>query len=134
MLKSKNFNFSYSGLKTAVLYKIRDLRKLTPKLTQELALEFENAAIEPLIYKTKLVLEKYKIKTLVVAGGVSANSHLQREIKKIAHQKIKLYFPPTELTGDNGLMIGIAGYLNFLKNKKKVPVPESMMADGNLTL
>ena len=145
MLKSKDFNFSYSGLKTAVLYKIRDLKKLTPnqnkfgtglapELTQELALEFENAAIECLTYKTARALEKYKIKTLVVAGGVSANTHLQREVKKITGKKIKLYFPPKELTGDNGLMIGIAGYLNYLKNKKKTSKPESIKANGNLSL
>ncbi len=140
MINSKNFNFSYSGLKTAVLYKIRDLKKLTPELTHELALEFENAAIEPLIYKTKRAIEQYKIKTLVVGGGVSANLHLQKELTLLrqgfgrAKKNFKIYFPPKELTGDNGLMIGIAGYLNYLKNKNKVPKLESIKADGNLSL
>ncbi len=140
MLKSKNFNFSYSGLKTAVLYLIKKISKLDKKTKAQIALEFENAAIECLTYKTARAIEKYKIKTLVVGGGVSANTHLKREITRLrqgfgrARKNLKIFFPPKELTGDNALMIGIAGYLNYLKNKKKVPKPESIKADGNLSL
>ena len=137
MLHSKNFDFSYSGLKTAVLYLIRDLgglEKINEETKRKIALEFENAAIECLTYKTNKAIEKYKVKTLIVAGGVSANKHLQNEIKKVVGKKIKLFLPPKELTGDNSLMIGIAGYLNFIKNKKKVPRPNSIKADGNLRL
>ena len=137
MLHSKNFDFSFSGLKTAVLYLIRDLgglQKLDKKTKAQIALEFENSAIECLVYKTKKALETHKIKTLIVAGGVSANKHLIEEIKKIAGKKINLFFPPKELTGDNSLMIGIAGYLNYIKNKKKVPKLSSIKATGNLML
>jgi N6-L-threonylcarbamoyladenine synthase len=143
MLHSKNFNFSFSGLKTAVLYLIRDLgglEKIDEKTKAQIALEFENAAIECLVYKTAKAIEKYKIKTLIVAGGVSANKYLQSEIKKITGKKVKLYFPPKELTGDNSIMIGIAGYLNYIKlarrggNKKKVPKIDSIKATGNLRL
>ena len=124
MLYSKNLNFSFSGLKTAVLYlikKLGGLEKLDEKTKAEIALEFENAAIECLVYKTNKAIEQYKIKTLIVAGGVSANKYLKSELKKITKNKVKLLFPPKELTGDNSLMIGIAGYLNYIKNKKKVP-------------
>ena len=137
MLHTKNFDFSYSGLKTAVLYLIRDmggLEKIDEETKRKIALEFENAAIECLVHKTAKAIEKYKVKTLIVAGGVSANKHLQNEIKKITGKKIKLLLPPRELTGDNALMIGIPGYLNFIKNKKKVPRPSSIKADGNLRL
>ncbi|MBI2631273.1 tRNA (adenosine(37)-N6)-threonylcarbamoyltransferase complex transferase subunit TsaD [Candidatus Nomurabacteria bacterium] len=138
MLYTKDFNFSFSGLKTAVLYKIKDLeksgRKLTQELITELAHEFENAAIECLTHKTKRAIEKYKIKTLIVGGGVSANQHLKSEIKKITQSKVKLFFPTKELSSDNSLMIGIAGYLQYLKNKKGLPKPESIKADGNLRL
>jgi N6-L-threonylcarbamoyladenine synthase len=137
MLHSKNFNFSYSGLKTAVLYLIRDLgglEKINDKTKMLIALEFENAAIECLVYKTAKAIEKYKIKTLVVAGGVSANKHLQSEMRKAINPKIKILFPQKELTGDNSIMIGIAGYLNYLKNKKKVPKLTSIKATGNLRL
>ncbi|MES3032076.1 MAG: tRNA (adenosine(37)-N6)-threonylcarbamoyltransferase complex transferase subunit TsaD [Patescibacteria group bacterium] len=140
MLYSKNFNFSFSGLKTAVLYLIRDLSKTHSNILQNdkiktaIALEFENAAIECLVYKTKKAMEKYGAKTLIVAGGVAANTHLKSEMKKAVGRKIKLLLPTKELAGDNSLMIGIAGYLNYLKNKKKVPKPSTIKATGNLRL
>ena len=148
MLHSKNFDFSFAGLKTAVLYLIHDLKKEHSNILQnnqmkmQIALEFENAAIECLTHKTKKAIEKYKIKTLIVAGGVAANKHLRNEMQKITTPDpsskrrggIKLLFPTRELSGDNSLMIGIAGYLNYLKNKKKVPKLESIKATGNLRL
>lgn len=137
MLYTKDFNFSFSGLKTAVLYLIKDLggiKKISRTTKAQIAVEFENAAIQCLIYKTAKALEKYKIKTLIVAGGVSANKHLQNEMKKIAGKKVKLFFPPKELTGDNSIMIGIAGYLNYIKNEKKIQKMGSIKATGNLRL
>src|SRR3989344_3493666 len=141
MLHSKNFDFSFAGLKTAVLYLIKKIGKLDDKTKAQIALEFENAAIECLVYKTARAVEKYKIKTLIVAGGVAANKHLRNEMKKVttakagqAGKKIKLLFPTQELSGDNSLMIGIAGYLNYIKNKKKVPKPDGIKATGNLKL
>ncbi len=137
MLKSKDFNFSYSGLKTAVLYLIRDLgglEKLSEETKQAIALEFETAAIECIIYKTAKAIEQYKIKTVIVGGGVSGNTHLRNEMQKVVGDKIKLYMPEKNLSGDNSLMIGIAGYLEYIKNKKKVPKPETIKADGNVKL
>ena len=145
MLYSKDFNFSFSGLKTAVLYLIRDLggiEKISHKTKAQIALEFENAAIECLTYKTKKAIEKYDIKTLIVAGGVAANKYLQNKIQEISAKggsasggkKIKVLFPKKELIGDNSIMIGIAGYLNYIKNKKKVPKLNNIKAIGNLRL
>ncbi len=137
MLYSKNFNFSFSGLKTAVLYLIKKIalnKKLDKKTKLAIALEFENAAIECLTHKTIKAIEKYGIKTLIVSGGVSANKHLQKEMKKITNKKIDLLFPAKELTADNSIMIGIAGYLNYIKNKKKVPKIGSIKATGDLRL
>jgi N6-L-threonylcarbamoyladenine synthase len=117
---------------------VRDLggvEKLSDETKSKIALEFENAAIECLVYKTAKAIENYKIKTLVVAGGVSANKYLISEMKKLAKiTKVELMLPLKELTGDNSLMIGIAGYLNYIKNKKKVPKPGSIKAEGNLRL
>ncbi len=137
MLHSKNFDFSFSGLKTAVLYLIKKISpegKLNEKTKSEIALEFENAAIESLTHKTKKAIEKYKINTVIVAGGVAANKHLRNEMKKITGKKIKLFFPGKELSTDNSLMIGITGYINYIKNKKKVPRLSSIKAVGNLRL
>ncbi len=134
MLHSKNFDFSFAGLKTAVLYLIEKIKPLTEEKKSAIAMEFENAAIECLVKKTKKAVEKYGVKTLIVAGGVAANKYLRKEMKKIVDKNIKLLFPTQELSGDNSLMIGIAGYINYIKNKKKVPKPESIKATGNLKL
>ena len=142
MLHIKNFDFSFSGLKTAVLYLIRDLggiEKISPTTKAQIALEFENDAIECLVYKTQKAIEKYKIKTLIVAGGVAANKYLKSEMQKIVRQdlvtdKIKLLFPAKGLHGDNSVMIGIAGYLNYIKNKKKLSKTKNIKATGNLRL
>ncbi|MEK7190278.1 MAG: tRNA (adenosine(37)-N6)-threonylcarbamoyltransferase complex transferase subunit TsaD [Patescibacteria group bacterium] len=138
MLHSKNFDFSFSGLKTAVLYLIKDLgglEKINEETKSKIALEFENAAVECLVYKTAKAIKKYKIRTLIVAGGVSANQHLKKEMQKLARNtKTNLLFPTRELSTDNSIMIGIAGYLNHIKNKKKVPKLDSIKATGNLRL
>ena len=138
MLHSQNFDFSFSGLKTAVLYLIKKIGPLDRKTKSKIALEFENAAIECLVYKTKKAIEKYGAKTLIVAGGVAANKYLRSEMKKLTDPrqdkispKVKLLFPTQELSGDNSLMIGIAGYLNYIKNKKKVPKTDSIKACKN---
>ncbi|MCM2339465.1 MAG: tRNA (adenosine(37)-N6)-threonylcarbamoyltransferase complex transferase subunit TsaD [Burkholderiales bacterium] len=147
MIYSKNFDFSFSGLKTAVLYLIRDLKKenqnilQNEKVKQAIALEFENAVVETLTHKTKKAIEKYKPKTLIVAGGVSCNEHLQREIKKSINKDVALLFPEKKLTGDNSIMIGIAGYLQYIKKNNlpadrhgKTPKTSSIKAKGNLRL
>ena len=147
MLHSKDFNFSYAGLKTAVLYLIRKLappelggvKKLDDETKSKIALEFENAAIEPLVYKTKKAIEKYGVKTLIVAGGVACNTHLQKEMSALGGsasggKKMKILFPAKGLAGDNSLMIGIAGYLNYVKNKRRTPKLETIKATGNLRL
>ncbi|MFA6353478.1 MAG: tRNA (adenosine(37)-N6)-threonylcarbamoyltransferase complex transferase subunit TsaD [Candidatus Paceibacterota bacterium] len=142
MLRSKNFDFSFSGLKTAVLYLIRDLggiKNISEETKSKIALEFENAAMECLVYKTAKAIETYKVKTLIVAGGVSANKYLRNEMSAIGGsasggKKIKIYFPPKELSGDNSIMIGIAGYLNYIKNKKKFTKIKNLKATGGLRL
>lgn len=138
MMYSKNFDFSFSGLKTAVLYLIRDLKKERPdilkndKTKREIALEFENAVVETLIYKTKKAIRKYGIKTLIVAGGVASNKHLRKEIKKTLDKNIKVLFPVQGLTTDNSIMIGIVGYMNFLKKKSKFGSGSRVKAEGGL--
>ena len=139
MLHSGNYNFSYSGLKTAVLYLIRDLKKDNPDILkntetrEDIACEFESAAIEVLIEKTKKAIKEYGVNTLVVDGGVAANKHLREEIKNQIDVS-ELLLPEKELTGDNSIMIALAGYFNFIKNKKSYPLNLEIKAQGNLKL
>ncbi|MBU0612260.1 tRNA (adenosine(37)-N6)-threonylcarbamoyltransferase complex transferase subunit TsaD [Patescibacteria group bacterium] len=141
MMYSKNFDFSFSGLKTAVLYLIRDLKKENPnilkneKIKQAIALEFENAVVETLVYKTKKAIEKYNIKTVILAGGVSANKYLIKQLKKITKGSQSFLFPYKKLATDNSIMIGMAGYLKYLNNKKGVAIKLSKIkAEGGLRL
>jgi len=142
MIYSKDYDFSFSGLKTAVLYLVRDLMEENPKILedtnieQKIAREFEDSVVETLVYKTIKAIKEFKIKTLVVGGGVSANRYLQEvmvnDVKK-NKLKTKVYFPTRSLTGDNALMIAIAGYFQY-KNKKIAKNLNSVKANGNLSL
>ena len=123
MEHSKDFNFSYSGLKTAVLYKIRELKekniKLTKNVVNELAHAFQEAAVDVLVKKTMKAAEKYKVKSLFLSGGVSANKILRERLQKeSAELGINYSCPPMEYTTDNAAMIAVAGYFSYLKNKK----------------
>ena len=147
MLYTKNFDFSFSGLKTAVLYLIRDLKEKNPKILEDIkikqmiAKEFEDAVIETLVHKTKKAAEKYKAKTLIVAGGVSSNKYLRTELKKMEkkitskasteRQGLSVLFPEKKLSTDNSIMIGIAGYFKFLE---KGGTKRKIKAEGGLRL
>ncbi len=148
MMYSKDYDFSFSGLKTAVLYLIRDLRAKYSEeelsalggpasgWKQMIAREFEDAAFEVLSYKTMKALKEYKIKTLIVGGGVSAAPQLKKVIEndlKKNKLKVKAYFPGRGNTGDNALMIAVAGYYQY-KNKKSLKNSQLIKADGNLSL
>jgi N6-L-threonylcarbamoyladenine synthase len=133
MLYSKNFDFSFSGLKTSVLYFTQKFDSLTDELKKNIAFEFENAVVDTLVHKTKKAAEKYKIKTLIVGGGVAGNKHLQKELKK-NFKGTKIYFPGAGLSTDNSIMIGMAGYLNYLKKGKKAGSGKNIKAEGNLKL
>lgn len=136
MKGTRDFNFSFSGLKTAVLYKIRDIGKLDELTREEIALAFEDAVIDVLTHKTLKAIEEYKIKTLIVGGGVAGNTRLRKiltEKTKKLDKNIDVHFPTKSLSTDNSLMIAIAGYVTYLKNKKGVN-PKTIKANGILKL
>lgn len=134
MIHSSDFDFSFSGLKTAVLYLIRDLKKIDDNKKKQIAREFEDASIEVLTSKTIKAMKKYSADTLIVGGGVSANMHLRRELEsKIKNEKFQVYFPTKELSTDNAIMIGLVGIYKFLKTKKGVRYnSKQLVATGNL--
>ncbi|QQG45995.1 MAG: tRNA (adenosine(37)-N6)-threonylcarbamoyltransferase complex transferase subunit TsaD [Candidatus Niyogibacteria bacterium] len=131
MINSKDLNFSFSGLKTAVLYALRD----NPKTNKAaLAKEFQNAAVDVLVSKTMQAVEIHKPKTLIVAGGVAANKHLQKAIKR-AMEKLsssQTLFPSPQFVGDNAAMIAAAGYFHAFK--KNFTKPSKLKAAGRLRL
>lgn len=141
MINSLDLNFSYSGLKTAVLYKLKAENRTDDLFKEEVARAFEDAAIEVLIAKTRKALDTLlEIKTLIVAGGVSANTFLSSELKKLTEEfpQIELLIPDKLLTTDNAVMIGIAGYIQAKLHPEKLSpaargeASNKIVAKGNL--
>jgi N6-L-threonylcarbamoyladenine synthase len=125
MLSSNNLDFSFSGLKTAVLYTVRDNPKILKdkKLKSELCAEFQQATIDVLVAKTIRAAEKYKPKTILLGGGVSANEELRKQLGEAVRKQLpdtKYEIPDTKYSVDNAAMIAISGYFKYklAKNKK----------------
>ncbi len=108
------FNFSFSGLKTAVLYRLRSLDGATiPQVLPDLLASFQEAALESVMLKVRHAVEATQPRALIAAGGVAANSALRTKLKKLAAESgITAYFPALQYCGDNAAMIGyLAGKL-----------------------
>ncbi len=138
MMHSNDFEFSFSGLKTSVLYFIRDLTtKLTPSLKADIAKEFQDSVIQVLVHKTLKASKKYAIKTLLVGGGVAANHQLRKDLTDTFKKELPLVevcFPRPDLSTDNSIMIGLAGFLHIAQGKKPIKNPLNMKAKVNLQL
>jgi N6-L-threonylcarbamoyladenine synthase len=133
MINSNNCHFSFSGLKTAVLYGIKDLN-LSDEDKKQLAREFEDTVVEILIEKTRKALLQTGAKTLIIGGGVIANTEIRNAFKKICNEmNINLLIPEINLTTDNAIMIAIAGYIKILKKPESVS-KRDLKAQGNLRL
>lgn len=123
MLNKNNFDFSFSGLKTAVLYETKKNPELLKdkKYIASVCYEFQQAVIDVLIAKTIKAAGKFKPKTILLAGGVSANKELRKQLDK----SLKKFMPNTayripdiSLTGDNAAMIAAAAYYRYQKITK----------------
>lgn len=138
MLNSGDLDFSFSGLKTAVLYFLKNVQNLDDELRARIAIEFENAVGEVLAAKTRRAMELFGAQTLIVGGGVSANKHVRRSLTDMVNTVFPgttIYLPRQELATDNAIMIGLAGYLRFLQNDILPAERRSeLVAKGNLKL
>jgi N6-L-threonylcarbamoyladenine synthase len=110
MLGSGNLDFSFSGLKTAVLTAIRRQSNLCEQGRADIARAFVEAIVDVLAAKSRRALELTGLRRLVVAGGVGANAQLRARLQEDARRHgTEVYFPPLELCTDNGAMIALAG-------------------------
>ena len=117
--KIKGLDFSFSGLKTSILYKIQNNLQKNPKFIEEnledLCASIQHSIVSILLNKLEEAIELTGIKQLAIAGGVSANSYLRNELEKLAKEKAyELYIPKFEYCTDNAAMIAIAGYFKYL--------------------
>lgn len=135
MLREDNYDFSFSGLKTAVK-KIVDARALlNVERKHMIAREFEDTVADVLIGKTIRAVEEFGVETIVVGGGVSANTYIRSELARRLAEKgfvTQLLIPPPKLSTDNAIMIALAGY--FRAQKKEFADFETLKATGNLSL
>ncbi len=111
MINTKDFNFSLSGLKTAVLYILEKKKIINQKDIADVCASFEQAVTEVLVKKTMLAVKKYSPQSIMLAGGVAANIKLQVDLAAAANQAgITFFAPPKSFTGDNAAMIAAAAY------------------------
>lgn len=123
MIGSDDLNFSFSGIKTAVRYALQDI-EITNEVREKMAREFEDAVTEVFIKKVQMALDEYPVKTFILAGGVSANTYLKRNLKD-SIQDIEFITPESNLSTDNATMIALAAYISPNKSKE-------IVAKGNL--
>ncbi len=138
MLHSGDLDFSFSGLKTAVLYKVKNLNIKNQDTKAKIARAFEDAVVDILTAKTDKALEEAgDIRSLIMAGGVSANTRLREKMKSLSEKfEIPLKMPEKELATDNAIMIGIAGFIRAEKTEGEPSSSPSVpiSAQGNLSL
>jgi len=103
-------DLSFSGLKTALLYAIRDLGDSAPGQAADLAASYQRAIVDALVARTRAALEREGIERLAIGGGVAANSELREAVTTLG---VPVWVPPVELCTDNAAMIG--GAARFLQ-------------------
>jgi N6-L-threonylcarbamoyladenine synthase len=102
--------FSFSGLKTALLYRLRDLGEVDEQTRADLAAAFEESVVESLLQKLGAAMDAKKCREVVVCGGVAANTLLRRRAKELVAGRARLTTPPLELCTDNAAMIAAAAF------------------------
>ena len=134
MIYQKNYDFSFSGLKTAVLY---NFKKQKPKLRKskeyigEICLEAQQAIIDVLIKKTLRAAKDFRAKTIAFGGGVAANKELRKQLKKTIQKELadtQYLMPDIRFCTDNAAMVGVAGYFH----RKETKNWKNVRANANL--
>ncbi|MCL5113994.1 MAG: tRNA (adenosine(37)-N6)-threonylcarbamoyltransferase complex transferase subunit TsaD, partial [Patescibacteria group bacterium] len=122
MIDSNDFDFSFSGLKASVFREVKIIKQLSDKTISDISASVQEAIVDVLIYKTLKAAQRYKVKSILLGGGVAANQKLRDEFKKrlIAHNPeliTRLFVPSKSLCTDNAAMIAAAAFFNY----KEVP-------------
>lgn len=151
MMHQKNYNFSYSGLKTSVLYYLKSLGSLATDFTltfeqkkkldaiesdgvrENICASFQRAAFEPLVKKSLRAADEYGARSICIGGGVAANKNLPYRITRALKKEGKtlpVVVPPLGYCQDNAAMIAVAAYMRHRTKKKKLPLE----ADGTLSV
>ncbi len=137
MLRSGDLDFSFSGLKTAVRYAIAD-KTLTLPEKQALARDFEDVVITVLTAKVKTAIETYTAQSVILGGGVSANTELRKAMKSLSSPllfpHLSVYLPEIKLSTDNSIMIALAGHAHLATAQTPEAFARDTKADGNKSI
>ena len=144
MINSNDFDFSFSGLKTAVLYTVKKNlnKRKNVSFIKNICAESQQAIIDVLISKTIKAAKKYKVKTVLLSGGVAANQELREQlaitVKKLM-PPVNFFVPPRNLCTDNAVMIAAAAAIKYsrLTPKQKIKLKnnwQKIKVDPNLSL
>ena len=135
MLHSKDLNFSFAGLKTAVLYLTRQLGKMGKQTVADVAASAQTAIVAVLVTKAAKAAKQYASKSIMLSGGVSANRLLRERLIALGKElDLPVLVPPLEYTGDNAAMIALAGYFATQNVKRKAKKTKPIQADANWEL
>jgi len=135
MIATSDLDFSFSGLKTAVLYMVKKIPNLTEEIKADIAREFETAVTDVLVKKTLEAAKRYGARTIILGGGVTANKTIVKAIRTTAQTLsgvTSVYTPDPKLSGDNAVMIGIAGLTRLFAGE--TAKPHTIKAHGTLLL
>ena len=134
MIGTDDLDFSFSGLKTAVRTFING-KTLSDEEKGQIACEFENAVTDVLVSKIRTALARHTARSLIVGGGVSANSYIRASLKELLETEFPnttLLLPGQDRSTDNALMIALAGYFHALH--RDYVAPDSLVANGTRQL
>ena len=121
MLHSDDLNLSFSGLKTSVLYMVKEIDQMHNSIKSNIAASFQAAVIEVLVKKITKTIESTGRKEIIIAGGVAANKKLRSSMKELEDAlDIKVFYPDLKYCGDNAAMIAYLGSLRGSSNNKPV--------------
>jgi len=115
MTNKDNLDFSFSGLKTAVFYTLKDTKVINKQTKANIAASFQDAVADTLLIKSKKALEETKQNELVIGGGVASNKYIKKKLVEGLKDN-KIYFPPLERCTDNGAMVAFAGSFYLSNN------------------
>lgn len=117
-MMKRGLNFSFSGLKTCALQHFQEFGG-DQETKANIALAFQDAAVDSLVIKCRRAIKEYNFTHLVVAGGVSANTWLREQLNIMGKEEnVKIYYPRIEFCTDNGAMIAYAGWRHFVSGNK----------------
>ena len=123
----EGMEYSFSGLKTALLYRLRDLgERVTPQDRADLAAAFEHSVVESLLEKLDAALTDHPYPEVVVSGGVAANTLLRKRAAEVVGDRARLTMPPLELCTDNAAMIAAAGHYSAVLGLQAATVDPSL--------